>query len=171
MIREGRINEGFLPFQRFHSAAARLFVVIEGRISELWKYLGDGSKTRSRSSIHPIPRLPEHELPARRMIPQVKPVKHGASLSRHFASNRLPRSTVVHAPDDDVHTIQTRLRAKMVRHCMPIQIPEQIETRNKDYRLRMPDLGLAEGLPNAVCRRYCVSVHQCHLQSARVTMD
>ena len=46
MIREGRVNEGFLPFQCFHSAAARLFVVIEGRIGQLWKYLGDGSEPR-----------------------------------------------------------------------------------------------------------------------------
>jgi hypothetical protein len=171
MIGESRIDEWFLSLQGLHRAAARSAIVIERRIDQFWKEFRDGAQAGRRTPVHPVPWLTEHELAARRVVPEIQPIVNRASLSARFFGNQFSRAATVDTPDHNIDAVQARSGTKMVRYSAPIQVPEEIETRCEDHCFRMSDFGLAEWLPDAICRRNQVAIHYGHVQSSRVASD
>ena len=99
MVGQRRIYERLLAFQRFHRTTTRQTVVVEPRIDQFWEQFGDGSQPSSRALVLPVPGLTKHELPARRVISQIKPKRNAAPRPRHFLSNHLPGRAAINTPD------------------------------------------------------------------------
>ena len=159
MIGESRIDEWFLSLQGLDRAATWLVIVIERRIDHFREELLHGAQSSGGTPVHPIPWLTEHELSACRMVPEIQPVVNRVSVSAGFFGNQLSRAAIVDTADHNIDAVQASSGAKMVRYSVPIQVPEEIEARRENHRFRMPDFGLAEWLPDAVCRRNQVAVH------------
>jgi hypothetical protein len=159
MIRESRIHEWFLSLQGLDRAAAWLAIVIERRIDQFRKELRHGAQSSGGTPVHPVPGLTEHELPVRRVVPEIQPIVNRASLSACFLGNQLSCTATVDTANHYIDAVQASSSAKMVRYCVPTQVPEEIEARRENHRFRMPDFGLAEWLPDAVCWRNQVAVH------------
>ena len=99
MVGKRRIYEWLLSLQRFDRTAARQTVVVERRIDQFWEQFGDGSQPGSRSLVFPVPGLTKHELPARCVISQIKPIRNAAPRPRHFLSNHFPGRAAINTPD------------------------------------------------------------------------
>src|ERR1051326_4731024 len=139
MVGESRIDERFLSLQGLNRAAARLPIVIKRRIDQFREELGHGAQSSRGTPVRPVPWLTEHELAARRVVPEIEPIVHGASLSARFFGNQLSRPATVNAADHNIDAVQVRSRAEMVRYSVPIQVPEEIDPRCENHRFRLPD--------------------------------
>jgi hypothetical protein len=159
MIGESRVDERFLSLQGLNRATAWLSIVIERRIDQFRKEFRHGAQATGGTPVHPIPWLTEHELSACRVVPEIQPIVNRASLSGCFLGNQLSRAATVDTADHNIDAVQASSGAKMVRYCVPTQVPEEIETRRENHRFRMPDFGLAEWLPDTICWRNQVAVH------------
>ena len=124
MVGEARIDERFLTLQGLNCAAARLSIVIERRIDQLWEELRHGAQANRGTPVDPVPWLTEHELAAGRVVPEIEPVVHRTSWAARFFGNQRSRAATVDTADQNIDAVQARSGAKMVRDSVPIQVPE-----------------------------------------------
>jgi hypothetical protein len=108
MIGESRVDERFLSLQSLNDTATRLSIVIEQRIDQFREEFGHGAQSSRGTPVHPIPWLTEHELSARRMVPEIQPIVDRASLFARLVCNQLSSFATVDAADHDVDAIQPR---------------------------------------------------------------
>jgi hypothetical protein len=69
VIRQRAVDEGLLSFQRLDRAATRTGV-LNRRVDQLGKQFGGSSQTFAGTPVAPVPRLPEHQLPAAAVVPR-----------------------------------------------------------------------------------------------------
>ena len=83
--------------------------------------------------IGPIERLSEDELPRVGVVANIEPVADAAICVRESFVNLCPGGAAVHATDDEVQIVmQIVASAQMLRDCLPVEPPKQVQAVDKD---------------------------------------
>src|SRR5579863_10504876 len=109
--------------------------------------------------IGPIERLSEDELSRVGVVADIQPVADAAIWTGECFVNLCSRGAAVHAADDEVQIVmQIVPSGQMLRDCLPVEPPKQVQAVDKDNGFELPNLARGEWLADTVCCRYPVPV-------------
>ena len=141
-----------LPLQRLGGAATGLLIVIKCRIDDLGEEFRNCPEPLRFMFIGPVERLPEHELPRVGVVANIEPVADAAICVGETLVNLRPGGATVHAADDEVQIVmQIVASTQVLRDCLPIEPPKQVQAVDKDDRFEQPNLAHGKWLPDTVC--------------------
>ena len=133
MVCQCLVDERMLPLQRLGGATTGLLIVIECRINDLGEEFRNCPKPLRFMFIGPIERLSEDELPRVGVVANIEPVADAAICVRESFVNLRSGGAAVHATDDEVQIVmQIVASAQMLRDCLPVESPKQVQAVDKD---------------------------------------
>ncbi len=77
----------------------------------------------------------------------------------------------IHAPDHNIHAIQSSFGVQPFRNSLPIEAPEQIQTVGENHRFIEANFRLTEGLTHAICRRNELGIEQSDVEAFRMSVS
>ena len=100
--RERLVDERLLPFERLDGGTTRQRVFAGRRAGNLRIELTNGPQPFRLPAVPAIERLAQHKLPARRIVPEIEPIRDVARSLHHATLDNTPRRASVHAADEKV---------------------------------------------------------------------
>jgi hypothetical protein len=94
---------------------------------------------------------------------------HSAAPGRALADNESGCGGI-HAPDDNLHVLESQLGRTMFRNAFPAESPKQIQAVGQDNALMQADFRSGERLADTIRRRDSVAIDQLHMQASRMAI-
>ena len=109
---------------------------------------------------------PKNELPARRIVAEVKPVQ-SPRLQRPLVDGP-PCFTRIDTPDHEIDLCVLSDLLYLCLHALPVQTPEEVDAVCQYDSFRETNFRSAKGLAHTVGFADCIGIDQRHLQAARM---
>lgn len=167
MVCQCRIDERFLPVERFRCTATRKTVAIGIRLNDFRKQLGDCTQPEPVALVSSVQRLPQHKLPAVSVVAEIQPVIHFTPILGAFRNCR-PGFPRVNTADYDVNSVKPAFRVESFRYALPVQTPEHVQPVGQNHRFMKTNLRLTERLADTVGWRDHIRVEQGDMKSFRM---